>query len=61
MSFMCPKEDELLRDFFPIKQETMGSWNVLFLNQVKCYVFLFFSFSLLDILSKNYHWIWIII
>lgn len=42
MSFMCPKEDELLRDFFSNKIRSHGKLQcVVFLNQVKCYVFLF--------------------
>lgn len=46
MSFMCPKEDELLRDFFSNKIRNPGMLQcVVFLNQVKCYVFLFFLLS----------------
>lgn len=57
MSFMCPKEDELLRDFFPNKTRNHGKLKyVMFLNQVKCYIFDFeYNFLSLSFLILRQH------
>lgn len=61
MSFMRPKEDELLRDFFSSKIRSYGKLQcVVFLNQVKCDAFHSFLSPSLTSSQKNYHSICII-